>query len=353
MSFHQRSTTNEDKAALPASAPPSGSSILTHPATQILLLFCSLVLLMTWVEERMYWPWMLSAYLMALALYFFETARQPAGPHPSWQDYLFPKEVWLHPSAVQDYTLSIINFFLIINVLAPLSLHPEFLAGAVAKLMAFSSLARASGEPPMTALVTYTALSLLLADFFYYWSHRLTHKIPVLWEFHKVHHSAEVMTPVTVYRMHPLDLWINQSARTLGMGIANGFFLYFYPTLQTALTVAGVDAGILAAAIAAANLRHSHIWISFGPAIERVLLSPALHQIHHSDNPRHFDRNYGSLLSVWDWMFGSLYLPKGREKIIFGVGNRQTGPVYHSVWDMYARPVKKFMEWVTGRPKMK
>jgi hypothetical protein len=52
----------------------------------------------------------------------------------------------------------------------------------------------------------------------------------------------------------------------------------------------------------------------------RLFLSPAHHQIHHSDNPAHFDRNLGSSLAVWDWLFGTLYVPQRQpEKVSFGV----------------------------------
>jgi len=51
-----------------------------------------------------------------------------------------------------------------------------------------------------------------------------------------------------------------------------------------------------------------------------VLQSPAHHQIHHSTDPAHFNRNLGSFLAIWDWMFGTLYMPgRTRQKLDFGV----------------------------------
>ena len=73
----------------------------------------------------------------------------------------------------------------------------------------------------------------------------------------------------------------------------------------------------------AANLRHSHVWLSFGPRLEHVLNSPAQHQIHHSDAPRHFNRNFGTNLSLWDWMFGTLYVTTSTpEDIRFGTAEQ-------------------------------
>jgi sterol desaturase/sphingolipid hydroxylase (fatty acid hydroxylase superfamily) len=67
------------------------------------------------------------------------------------------------------------------------------------------------------------------------------------------------------------------------------------------------------------HLQHTHMWISFRGMLGRIFVSPAHHQVHHSSNPKHFDKNFGSCLALWDWMFGTLYVPeKEREKLNFG-----------------------------------
>ena len=63
-----------------------------------------------------------------------------------------------------------------------------------------------------------------------------------------------------------------------------------------------------------ANLRHSHVWITYGRIMERLLISPAQHQIHHSKNKVHFDRNFGVVLAIWDGMFGTLELAGKKTK---------------------------------------
>ena len=68
------------------------------------------------------------------------------------------------------------------------------------------------------------------------------------------------------------------------------------------------------------HLQHTHLWIAFTGLAGRVFLSPAHHQIHHSNNPVHFDKNLGSCLAIWDWLFGTLYVPaKEPEPLTFGV----------------------------------
>jgi sterol desaturase/sphingolipid hydroxylase (fatty acid hydroxylase superfamily) len=68
------------------------------------------------------------------------------------------------------------------------------------------------------------------------------------------------------------------------------------------------------------HLQHSHMWISFRGVLGRVFVSPAHHQVHHSTNPKHFSKNFGSCLALWDWVFGTLYVPAHeREPLVFGV----------------------------------
>src|SRR5262249_38792003 len=74
---------------------------------------------------------------------------------------------------------------------------------------------------------------------------------------------------------------------------------------------------------ATVHLQHSHVWIPASGPLGRVIFSPAHHQIHHSDNPIHYDKNFGCCLSLWDWLFGTLCVPTcKRERLNFGIGVR-------------------------------
>jgi hypothetical protein len=57
--------------------------------------------------------------------------------------------------------------------------------------------------------------------------------------------------------------------------------------------------------------------------MEHILISPAQHQIHHSAAKKHFNKNYGSIFALWDWMFGTLYIPESYEDLTYGVADRQ------------------------------
>src|SRR5262249_62134477 len=68
------------------------------------------------------------------------------------------------------------------------------------------------------------------------------------------------------------------------------------------------------------NLQHTERWTPLSGARGLLFMSPEHHQLHHSTNPAHFNKNMGSCLALWDWMFGTLYVPgKEPEKLSFGV----------------------------------
>jgi hypothetical protein len=68
------------------------------------------------------------------------------------------------------------------------------------------------------------------------------------------------------------------------------------------------------------HLQHSQFWIPWGGIWGRVFMSPAHHQIHHSDDPKHFNRNLGSVLAIWDWMAGTLETPSAENpRLTYGV----------------------------------
>jgi sterol desaturase/sphingolipid hydroxylase (fatty acid hydroxylase superfamily) len=71
--------------------------------------------------------------------------------------------------------------------------------------------------------------------------------------------------------------------------------------------------------------RHSHIWISYGPRLSFVFCSPCMHQIHHSVMLEHRDRNMGLMLSIWDYLFGTIYVPAKHERFRLGISDEESG----------------------------
>lgn len=72
-------------------------------------------------------------------------------------------------------------------------------------------------------------------------------------------------------------------------------------------------------------MSHVHVHVSYGNWVNRIVLAPVMHNLHHSIELPHRDKNYGVILTVWDWMFGTLYLPKKNETWRWGLNEVEFG----------------------------
>ena len=183
-----------------------------------------------------------------------------------------------------------------------------------------------------------------------YWlDHALSHKVPVLWEFHKVHHTAEVLTPLTVFRVHPIDTLVFANISALVLGLTGAGLQHLLGSAAAPFALSGSNVVLVGFVFLTVHLQHSHVWISFRGLAGRVFLSPAHHQIHHSADPIHFNRNFGSCLSVWDWLFGTLCLPaKRREALTFGAEVRAGAASPHSVAGVLLAPFGRRSGYAQG-----
>ena len=154
-----------------------------------------------------------------------------------------------------------------------------------------------------------------------YWiDHYLSHNIPLLWEFHKVHHTAEVLSPLTNFRVHPVDSLVFVNIVAICNGLTTGVLHWVFGAGPVRLEILNETLLIGLAVSVFAQLQHTHIWIALTGIPGRLILSPAHHQIHHSMDPKHHNRNLGNLIAVFDWMFGTLHIPsKQRQKLVFGL----------------------------------
>ena len=333
-----------NKPSNPAQA-PTQTRPWSKAATFAVIALCLAVLLLQ-EDGRMFWPYMIVTYIMAAGVYVYERRKNPSTAPSTFWSYAFSRDIWLHPSAKNDYAIALINLAIGAAVAGSLVIWHDgafyFVYHSLSLLFPARPDAGAGAIPGTGAIIAYTLVSFCLADLAYYIVHRITHKVPILWELHKVHHSAKVMTPVTLHRAHPLDVWLNVLGRVIGLGVASGVFLYLYPTIEGVMTVGGVNTGLAISYVLGANLRHSHVWLPYGKYLEHVFMSPAQHQIHHSENPAHYDRNFGSALSLWDWMFGSLYIIRGKEPITFGLANKKEEDAHYStLGSLYLHPLRQ------------
>src|ERR1700742_67728 len=133
------------------------------------------------------------------------------------------------------------------------------------------------------------------------------------------------------------------------MGVAAGIAHYGLGRGTSPLTIADSNVIVLAFFFLIGHLQHTHFWIAFTGLWGRIILSPAHHQIHHSTDPAHFNRNLGSFLAVWDWMFGTLHMPsKARQQLDFGVEPKE--PAAHTVTGGLITPIVRAASRFHQRP---
>ena len=140
-------------------------------------------------------------------------------------------------------------------------------------------------------------------DFFYYWFHRFSHEISILWAAHAVHHQSEEYNLSTALR---------QTSTSFLFG-----WIFYLP-----MFLAGFPLEVLVT-VNAANLIyqfwvHTRLIGRLGP-LEHVLMTPSHHRVHHAQNERYIDKNYGGVFIAWDRLFGSFEPESDDEPVVFGV----------------------------------
>jgi sterol desaturase/sphingolipid hydroxylase (fatty acid hydroxylase superfamily) len=235
---------------------------------------------------------------------------------------IFARRVILHPSSLIDLRLWALNGIVFASAYGLLAFGLFFWRDRIDSALVGVFGAHAPTHwPAWTVMTMATVLQILAYELAYWFGHYLFHKVPAMWEFHKVHHSAEVLTPLTELRQHPVEIIVMVNLIGLATGATFGAMTYaFGPGVQP-FTLLNGNILTMAFLLTYGHLRHSNMWIAFTGVAGRILQSPAHHQLHHSANPAHFDKNLGFALALWDWAFGTLAVPsKTREPVVFGVG---------------------------------
>lgn len=156
---------------------------------------------------------------------------------------------------------------------------------------------------PALPLNLVTILScILLADFAYYWDHRLMHRIGLGWATHTVHHSSPHFNMSVAYRFGPLDAVIP--------------ILFSIP-----LVMLGFNPWLLLAAELFVQtyqaILHTEVIGKLPKFIEYVFNTPSHHRVHHGVNRQYWDKNYGGIFIIWDRLFGTF--EEEREEVKYGV----------------------------------
>jgi sterol desaturase/sphingolipid hydroxylase (fatty acid hydroxylase superfamily) len=150
-------------------------------------------------------------------------------------------------------------------------------------------------------------IPILIGDFLYYWFHRLQHMVPFLWRFHAVHHAIEEL-----------------NAANCNHHITEEIFKVPFIAAPMALLLQFKVPHIAVFSIflaAQATFIHANLRFSLGP-LNYLIARPLYHRIHHSIDPFHNNKNFGSLSPIWDIVFGTAYFPAQDELVMTGLPDK-------------------------------
>lgn len=217
------------------------------------------------------------------------------------------------------------------------------LTGAIG-MAVYGLMSDLAGQPaigfPLLAAPACAMIMFVLAELSDWLFHFLEHKVPELWELHKLHHAVELLNPFTARRLHPVSLILNGILRGLISGVPAGLLMFTFGITIAEILALSLVASKIFSMTTLNPLKHSHHPISFGP-LDRLLISPHMHQAHHSRLDAHIDKNFGTNLSVFDWLFGTAHKPRSGELIEFGLCGHDNAQLdeYFSLRGAYLQPM--------------
>lgn len=253
---------------------------------------------------------------------------------------VFSREVWFSASAITDY------YLLFFNKVIMMLISPLLLGQLVIATFLFESFHHMMLPKPfehwgsVVVMPLFTLVLFLLDDASRYLLHRWLHHSPTLWRFHQVHHTATHLTPFTIFRTHPIEGVLFSLRSALVQGFCIGSFVFLFGSGVDLVTIFGVNILLFIFNITGANLRHSPVSIPYPKKVERWLISPAQHQLHHSTDPQHFNKNYGVILAVWDRLGGTFLNSESERVLDYGI-LRGGEKIQEPLWCVYMRPFQE------------
>lgn len=263
--------------------------------------------------------------------------------------FLLPGDIYTHVSARVDVYLWV----------AERLIYPLWAVGLLATVgpateqAVISALGAVFGDTPSLQpnyawMLLYSLVTLLCYDFVFFATHYMMHRLPALWALHKIHHSAEVLTPLTRYREHFLVGPIWAAGGALSYGFAAGIFAYIFNGGLTQATLFNVGFFALLFGFNG-SFRHYHVAFHYPKWLSRWLHSPVMHHIHHSYLRQHWDKNFAAVTSIWDRLFGTLYIPQRDEHTPWGIGPESQSD-YRTFWQNTAAPFREWHKMLSTKP---
>ena len=250
---------------------------------------------------------------------------------------VFARRVLLHRSTRADLAYAALSLAVLGALIGWAVISSGWISDGVAAALAARFGEAPASAPSLARDAARTLILFLAYDLGFFVDHTLKHRIPALWELHKAHHSAEVLTPLVNFRVHPLDSLILANNLALFIGVAGGAAQYALGAQASSFTLFDQNVLMLLYIYLTAQLQHTQIWIPFTGIWGRLFMSPAHHQLHHSADPAHFNCNLGASLALWDWLSGSLRMPPAEPpRLTYGASGHMHDP--HGVMGLLVDP---------------
>jgi sterol desaturase/sphingolipid hydroxylase (fatty acid hydroxylase superfamily) len=206
---------------------------------------------------------------------------------------------------------------LLIQILTYLTFAPSNFVNSAADIGSVRTLAQS------LPWVVQFIIIMLITDFAQYWLHRAFHRVPALWRFHAVHHSARTMDWIAGARMHFLEIVILRAVTAT-------------PALLIGFDQSAIQAYALFVYVYSTFI-HSNVGISFG-FLEKILVAPRFHHWHHGVEDEAVDVNFAIHFPFLDRLFGTYHLPDGKWPNGYGV---QGHPVPKGYWKQLLYPFQR------------
>lgn len=293
------------------------------------------------IEIVSLWMWGLPLFAAVVAISCMLSQKRSG--KMSWRQMfgaIFPPDLHRHATARVDRWNAIILFAVGFPLVGLFALNGLAVASNIAGMMTqhFGATGQVVHAAWLTVLIQF-GVFFLATDFAGYWVHYWCHTNTFLWTLHKPHHTAETLTPWTLYRQHPIEFFVLNAIPSVFGGLVTGAALYATGTAIHPGTMACVGIMSYVLFFVVDFLSHAHIPVSYG-WFDRIVLAPVMHNVHHSMELEHRDKNNAVVLTLWDWMFGTLYLPKKDEKWRWGVNEEEFGSAnpHNTLRGFYGEP---------------
>lgn len=307
--------------------------------------------------NTLHWSLLLLTLIITIVFWIFRRGRGAKGADGRERpmgllEYVLPRSIYTHQSARVDVWLYLLGRGLMpIWVLA-------FLGGVspLVERWTIGGLLWAFGpspalEPTVSWRLLYGLVTILLVDIIFFFTHLMMHRTEIGWALHKVHHSAPVLTPLTRMREHFVVTPLWAAGPAIGVTLSASIFAYLSNGGITQITLLNISVFTLLYALNG-NFRHYHVSFRYPRWLEYWLQSPGMHHTHHSYLEQHRDRNLGLVTSIWDRLFGTLYIAGRYEETPWGL-TPQDQAEYTSLSDNLVTPCREIVRILRNKRRVR